>query len=140
VQTEWRVACVRIPRFPIGAVRHAQERGNLGKADAQLLLLPIQEDRGPAGPASSRHAKTPNGEKSVHWDNQLLALTDGAPNRPKLRSVSAAAARVGVRAGMTLAEGRALCAELEVLPWDDVAVTSAITETTATFVHASPQV
>ncbi|HEY8176820.1 MAG TPA: hypothetical protein VIF32_14055 [Gemmatimonadaceae bacterium] len=76
----------------------------------------------------------------AHWDDQLLALTDGAPNRPKLRSVSAAAARVGVRAGMTLAEGRALCAELEVLPWDDVAVIGAITATTAMFVQASPQV
>jgi len=168
VQTEWRVACVRIPRFPIGAVRRAQERGNLGKADAQLLLLPIQEDRGPAAPASSRAAKTANGEngkwkmengsspfsilthppaagtrpfsQTAHWDNQLLALTDGAPNRPKLHSVSAAAARGGVRAGMTLAEGRALCAELEVLPWDDLAVNAAITETTALFVHASPQV
>ena len=134
MQTEWRVACVRIPRFPIGAVQRAQERGNLGKADAQLLLLPIQEDLGPVGAACSRPADT------KHWDDSLLALTDGAPNRPRLRSVSAAAARVGVRAGMTLVEGRALCAELEVLPWDDVAVNGAITETTAMFVHASPQV
>ena len=139
MQTEWRVACVRIPRFPIGAVRRAQERGNLRKADAQLLLQPIQEDRGPAGAESSRRASA-NCLEVVHWDNQLLALTDGAPKRPKLRSVSAAAARLGLRAGMTLAEGRALCAELVVLPWDDVAVNAAITETTAAFVHASPQV
>jgi len=75
-----------------------------------------------------------------HWDNTLLALTDGQPTRPKLRSVSAAAAREGVRAGMTLTEARALCGELEVLPWDDVALSAAITETTALFVQASPQV
>jgi protein ImuB len=134
---EWRVACVRIPRFPIGAVQRAQRRGDLGKADVQLLLMSIQEDLGRAGAACSSPAKTNNG---IHWDDTLLVLTDGAPNRPKLRSVSAAAARAGVRAGMTLAEGRALCAELEVLPWDDVTVNGAITATTAMFVQTSPQV
>jgi protein ImuB len=76
----------------------------------------------------------------VHWDDSLLVLTDGASTRPRLRAVSAAAAREGVRAGMTLAEARALCAELKVLTWDDVAVSAAITETTAMFVQASPQV
>jgi protein ImuB len=75
-----------------------------------------------------------------HWDSTPIVLTDGSPNRPRLRSVSAAAARQGVRAGMTLSEGRALCADLEVLPWDDVAVHAAITEATAMFVQASPQV
>jgi protein ImuB len=134
VQTEWRVACVRIPRFPIGAVQRAQRRGVLGKADVQLLLLPIQEGRAPAGVASSSPVD------AKHWDDSLLVLTDGSPTRPKLRTVSAAAARAGVRAGMTLAQGRALCAELEVLPWDDVAVSGAITETTAMFVQSSPQV
>jgi protein ImuB len=54
--------------------------------------------------------------------------------------VTAAAAREGVRAGMTLAEGRALCGELDVLPWDDVALDAAISEATAMFVQASPQV
>jgi protein ImuB len=41
---------------------------------------------------------------------------------------------------MTLAEARALCTGLEALPWDDVAVSAAITETTARFVRVSPQV
>jgi len=54
--------------------------------------------------------------------------------------VTAAAAREGVRAGMTLTEARALCGELDVLPWDDVALAAAITETTAMFLQASPQV
>jgi protein ImuB len=75
-----------------------------------------------------------------HWDSLPLVLTDGAANRPKLRSVTAAAAREGIRAGMTLAEARALCGRLESLPWDDAAVSAAITETTAMFVQASPQV
>ncbi|MEK7403290.1 MAG: hypothetical protein AABZ80_13115, partial [Gemmatimonadota bacterium] len=41
---------------------------------------------------------------------------------------------------MTIAEARALCAKLEVLPWDDAAVNDAITATTAQLVSVSPQV
>lgn len=41
---------------------------------------------------------------------------------------------------MTLAEARALCGTLEVLPWDDVAIAAAIAQATAAFVQASPQV
>lgn len=77
---------------------------------------------------------------SPHWDDALLVATDGAATRPKVRSASAAAGRAGVRAGMTLAQARALCTNLEALPWDDVAVSAAITATTALFVQASPQV
>ena len=132
MQTEWRVACVRIPRVPIGALRRAQRRGALGKGDVQLLL-PMMPEGG-----SSSTADSINGGR--HWDDELLAVTDGAATRPKLRSVSAAAARQGVRAGMTLAEARALCTGLDALPWDEIALSAAITETTACFVQASPQV
>ena len=75
-----------------------------------------------------------------HWDESLVVLSDGAPTRPKLRAVSAAAARESVRTGMTLSEARALCASLEVWTWDDDAVSAAITAATAMFVAASPQV
>ena len=78
--------------------------------------------------------------QSKHWDLSPLALTDGSPTRPKLRALTAAAAREGIRAGMSLAEARALCAGLETLAWDDVAVHAAITEATAQLVRASPQV
>jgi protein ImuB len=54
--------------------------------------------------------------------------------------VSAAAAREGVRSGMSLSEARALCATLDVWTWDDDAVSAGITAATATFVAASPQV
>ena len=77
---------------------------------------------------------------SLEWDERPLALSDGAPQRPRLKTVTAAAARDGVRAGMTLTEARVLCAALEILPWDDVAIASAITEVTAALVTASPQV
>ena len=57
-----------------------------------------------------------------------------------MRAVSAAAGRVGIRAGMTIAEARAICAELHEYPWDDVAVAAATTEMTALLLEASPQV
>jgi protein ImuB len=41
---------------------------------------------------------------------------------------------------MTVAESRALCATLEVLPWDDAMVHAAIAAATARFVTMSPQV
>jgi hypothetical protein len=41
---------------------------------------------------------------------------------------------------MSVAEARALCAKLDVLSWDDMAVNNAITATTAQLVTASPQV
>ena len=54
--------------------------------------------------------------------------------------MSAAAAREGVRSGMSLSEARALCATLDVWTWDDDAVSAGITAATAAFVEASPQV
>ncbi|MDB4909785.1 MAG: hypothetical protein JWO39_608, partial [Gemmatimonadetes bacterium] len=58
----------------------------------------------------------------------------------KLRAVSGAAARAGVRSGMTALEARARCAALEILDWDDTAIASAIAELSAHFLVASPQV
>ncbi|HEY3287957.1 MAG TPA: hypothetical protein VGJ96_12635 [Gemmatimonadaceae bacterium] len=71
-----------------------------------------------------------------HWDEQLLALRDGQ----RLRAVTAAAARLHVRAGMTVAAARGRCAALEVRDWDDVCVTREIARTSAAFLSASPQV
>ena len=74
----------------------------------------------------------------THWDDHPIVLTDGV--RRRLRAVSAAAGRCGIRAGMTIAEARAMCADVEELPWDDVAIAGAITEMTALLVDGSPQV
>jgi protein ImuB len=93
--------------------------------------------------SSSVDGSHPEGAKrprDLHWDDQLHALTDGATTRPKLRAVTAAAAREGVRAGMLLSEARALCGALDVMSWDDHAIDSAIAELTATLVQVSPQV
>ena len=67
-----------------------------------------------------------------------IALTDAGGGR--LRTVSAAAGRAGVRAGMRPAQARALCADLVELPWDDTTIVNAITELSALLVEASPQV
>ena len=58
----------------------------------------------------------------------------------KLRAVSGAAARTGVRSGMTALEARARCAALTLLDWDDSAIANAITELSAQLLVASPQV
>jgi protein ImuB len=57
-----------------------------------------------------------------------------------LRVVSLAAGRAGVRAGMTIPEARARCADLDVRAWDDHAVTDAILAATTALLAASPQV
>ena len=170
MQLEWRVACVRIPRFPIGAVWRAARRGDLGASDVQLLLpfraMEPRLTREPAPDASSpgsAAAPSPNSPLAIstlrptsrswtdapplprHWDDAPIVLTElGGPKaiagRRRLRAVSAAAGRAGIRAGMTIAEARAICAELHEYPWDDVAVAAATTEMTALLLEASPQV
>jgi protein ImuB len=142
VQSEWRVACVRIPRFPIGAVWRAARRGETGGPthDAQLLLpLTLPDAAPPRTPSSSLPpSSAPPSPAPEHWDEHPVALIDAGGKR--LRAVTAAAGRFGVRAGMRPAEARALCADLVELPWDDVAIEAAITEASAAFLTAGPQV
>jgi protein ImuB len=164
VQLEWRVACVRIPRFPIGAVWRAARRGDLGASGVQLLL-PFQPERltsrasrasspasdgAPSPSTVSAIATLPTSDRSPealpgHWDDHPIVLTEVAgpkttAGRRRLRAVSAAAGRAGIRAGMTIAEARAICAEVREYPWDDVAIAGATTEMTAALLAASPQV
>lgn len=58
----------------------------------------------------------------------------------RLRVVSLAAGQAGVRAGMSIAEAKARCAELDVRPWDEHAVTDAVLAATTALLAASPQV
>jgi len=166
VQLEWRVACVRIPRFPIGAVWRAARRGDLGATGVQLLLPfratehPSLTSRPGATAAFSPvngGAPSPSSDSAIstallspdplrgHWDDAPIVLTEHAGpkttiGRRRLRAVSAAAGRAGIRAGMTLAEARAICTELHEFLWDDVAIAGATTEMTAQLLAASPQV
>lgn len=121
MQSLWRVACVRIPRFPIAAVWRAER--SRATAGEQLLL--------PFVPHSTSN-------EPAHWDDIPIALTDATGKR--LQAVSAAAGRAGVRAGMRPTEARALCSGLQQLAWDDLAIGAAITEASAALVSASPQV
>ncbi len=131
MQSLWRVACVRIPRFPIGAVWRAVQRGEAGtlaQDGGGQLQLPLLSPAPPSFPPPA-----PDG-----WDDRLIALTDATGKR--LRAASAAAGRTGVRAGMRPTEARALCAGLVELAWDDVAIATAVTQASAQLLAASPQV
>lgn len=119
-----RIACVRIPRFPIGAVW----------LDAMATPSAPHAPREQA-PTAETMAGTPTAP-ALHWDDLPLALRDGQ----RLRAVTAAAARVQVRAGMTVAAARGRCAALDVRPWDDTCVTRELARTSAAFLSASPQV
>jgi protein ImuB len=117
----WRIACLRIPRFPLGALWRAAQRPE----PVQLTL-----DLAMAAPAPEPNAS------ARHWDAEPRALVDGQ----RLTVVSEAAARAGVRAGMRLPEARARVSTLDVRPVDDALLARAITETTAALLAASPQV
>jgi protein ImuB len=58
----------------------------------------------------------------------------------RLTTVTAAAARSGVRAGMTVAEARGSCAALEARPWDERTIAHAVSRLTAALLAAAPQV
>ncbi len=142
MQSEWRVACVRIPRFPIGAVWRQIERRELARAiqaEPQLTLslsepVPGRDDAGKrvSGLKGSSALTTAPG----HWDTRPIVLVDDQ----RIRTASAAAGQLRVRAGMTVTEARARCASLEVLDWDPVALEAELTRLTAALLVASPQV
>jgi len=164
----WRVACVRIPRFPIGAVWQS-EKGQ--QKEEQQLQLPLPtptpaprpllasvdapsprsatntipsrarfgqpsaaqgEDEGSAK-CEVRSAKT---AESSHWDDRCIALIE----KNRVRAVSLAAGKLGLRAGMTQSEARSRCADLVTMPWDDVTIARAVTKASGAFLAASPQV
>ena len=120
-----RVACVRIPKFPIGAV---------------WLEESNRATRRPADPTSDGKARETGdgspGDKDIHWDQRPLALA--ANDRVVLATTQAAS--LGVRHGMTIPAARAMCAGLEVRSWDDRAIGRAMHRVTAACLALSPQV
>jgi protein ImuB len=106
-----RIACVRIPRFPIGAVW-------LDRADRRSDV-----------PAERT-------ERVEHWDSRAIALAEGTI----VRAATAAAARSGVRAGATVAQARAKCAGLTLLPWNAELIGRETARASAAFLVTSPLV
>ncbi len=119
-----RVACVRIPKFPIGAVW----------LDGQL------PPRRSAGATSHGRARATGDasplDEPAHWDARALALSLDE----RIIVATTQAATLGVRHGMTIPASRAICAGLEVRPWDDRAVGRAMHRVTASCLALSPQV
>ena len=132
-----RIACVRIPRFPIAAAWLARDGA-----------VPPPHAPGASPSLASRDAevaapvRTADTEASVPaamvapWDATPIVLVDGR----RVRAATAAAARRGVHPGMTLSQARAACEPLEVLPWDAEALARETARASAAFLAASPQV
>lgn len=72
----------------------------------------------------------------MHWDARALALSLDE----RIIVATTQAATLGVRHGMTIPAARAICAGLEVRPWDDRAVGRAMHRVTASCLALSPQV
>ena len=179
MHSNWRVACVRIPRFPIGAVwQHAIAGGKrstprTGASPVPVPRLPNQSQTPnqnglaprPLSPGNGVSPKRTPGrmdssfakeegtlkkenerkQASIervtdtpgpHWDDLPIALSDGL----RIRAVTAAGARAQIRSGMTVTEAQSRCADLEVLPWDQVVIDEEVRRATAAFLGASPQV
>ena len=133
--SQWRVACVRIPRFPIGAVWHDSSGGSHPAPLSVPSPTPVPIPTAVSAPTPATEASD---NPAPHWDTRPIALAEG--KRQLLRAVTSAAARMHVRVGMTVPEARARCAELTVLPWDDAVIGRELARASAAFLTASPQV
>jgi protein ImuB len=147
MQPRWRVACVRIPRFPIGAVwRNAIDAE---KSSTQLSfaleptappqpsprITPPSHTNGVA-PKHPEDGSSDQPKKKPFWDEEPIVLVEVQ----RVRAATAAAGRSRIRVGMTLTEAKARCAALIARPWDETVIAREITRASAAFVAASPQV
>ncbi len=120
-----RVACLRIPRFPIGAVWRAGAETGRPAMTASAGRARATEDR--THPARD------------HWDTRPFALT-GPTTPDRIVVVTRHAGTLGVLAGMSVTAARAVCATLEVRPWHHRAVRDAVHQVSAALLASSPQV
>lgn len=151
MQPRWRVACVRIPRFPIGAVwRNAIDAARSSTQLSFALeptapprqsprITPLFHTNG-AAPRPPEDGSSHPPKKRPFWDEVPMVLVEGQRGGGNVRAATAAAGRSRIRVGMTLTEAKARCAELIARPWDDTVIAREITRASAAFVAASPQV
>ena len=113
-----RIACVRIGRFAIGALRSA-----------------------PTGaPSASRGSNGAAGDAPASpGDVPAVAIAD-VRGKTRVVATSREAQAHGVTAGMALTEAKALAADLLPLPWDDERIARAALEVTTALLSASPRV
>ncbi len=131
----WRIACVRIPRFAIGAVwRNALSKEALPTAKDIQIPLPIAQEPSSSTPRKASSDSSPL--KHEHWDSLPMALVEGQ----KIRTATAIAGKAGIRSGMPVGQAKARCAALRLLNWDGEIIAREVTRATAAFVRASPQV
>ena len=114
---------MRIPKFPIGAVW----------LDGQL---PPRRSAGATSDGRARATGDASPGSELHWDARPFALTLD----DRVIVATTHAATLGVRNGMTIPAARAICAGLEVRPWDERAVGRAMYQVTASCLALSPQV
>ncbi len=147
MQPRWRVACVRIPRFPIGAVwRNATDEGSSSTQLSFALETPAAppQQSPPTTPLFHINGAAPKPPaagssdpmKKPFWDEQPIVLVESQ----RVRAATAAAGKSRIRVGMTVPEAKARCAAVIARPWDDAVIAREITRATAAFVAASPQV
>jgi len=147
MQPRWRVACVRIPRFPIGAVwRNAidAEKSSTQLSFALEPTAPLQPSpritppshTNGVAPKHPEDGSSDQPKKKPFWDEEPMVLVEAQ----RVRAATAAAGRSRIRVGMTLTEAKARCAALIARPWDETVIARAITRASAAFVAASPQV
>src|SRR5690606_13397052 len=103
VQSQWRVACVRIPRFPIGAVLRQDAEARAREAASQLAL-----------PLEVREAPAAHGAGEAH-DTEITGT--GARNAPRQ-----AAPRTGDDALLPWAAARREAPRWPGTHWDELPV------------------
>lgn len=92
--------------------------------------------RFPIGAAWLGDGRGADAHGDAHWDTHSIALFEGT----RVRTITAAAARSGVRTAMTVAQARSKCATLTLLPWDHALIAREVARASAAFLSASPQV
>jgi protein ImuB len=107
-----------------------------GRATVARARVDFTQAANNAATNAATNAANNAATRAPHWDTVPRALADGET----IRVVSAAAGTHGVRAGMSVPEARVYCAELDVRPWDDGAITDAVMAMSGLLLQGSPQV
>jgi len=121
-----RIACVRIGRFAIGALRSAPTTGPSAR-------------RAGSGATGAPPGGAAPGAGGVRADPPAVAVAE-LRGKTRVVAVDREARARGVTAGMALTEAQALAADLVALPWDDERIARVALEVITALLGASPRV